>query len=97
MPRAVYEWAMNLCCRLGASHDDLVPFDKYAQAAASLHRPSSAARALSEGAMDIERVDRLVHTIATQLQVAGDDCRDIVAVIDARLQGNRAAALQAHP
>ena len=95
--RAVYEWAVDLCCRLGASPDDLVPFDKYAQAAASLHRPSSAARALSEGARDIERVDRLVHTIATQLQVAGDDCRDIVAVIDARLQGNRAAALQAHP
>jgi len=95
--RAVYEWAMNLCCRLGASPDDLVPFDKYAQAAASLHRPSSAARALSEGARDIERVDQLVHSIANQLQVDGDDCRDIVAVIDARLRGNRAAALQAHP
>lgn len=95
--RAVYEWAMDLCCRLGASPGDLVPFDKYAQAAASLHKPSSAARALSEGAMNIERVDQLVHTIAQQLQVGGDDCRDIVALIDARLQGNRAAALRTHP
>lgn len=92
--RAVYEWAMDLCCRLGASPGDLVPFDKYAQAAASLHKPSSAARALSEGAMNIERVDQLVHRIAMQLQVDGDDCRDIVAVIDARLHGNRAAARQ---
>lgn len=93
--RAVYEWATDLCLRLGAGRDDMVPFDKYARAAASLHRPSSAARALCDGAMDIERVDRLVHSIAMQLQVAGDDCRDIVAMVDARLQGNRAAALQA--
>lgn len=91
--RAVYQWAMDLCCRLGARPEDLVPFDKYARAAASLHKPSSAARALAEGAMDIERVDQLVHTIATQLHMAGDDCRDTVAIIDARLRSNRAAAL----
>ncbi|WP_427915390.1 hypothetical protein ACPWT1_10950 [Ramlibacter sp. MMS24-I3-19] len=104
--RAVYEWAMDLCCRLGASPEDLVPFDKYAQAAASLQKPSSAARALSEGAMHIERVDQLVHAIATQLHVVHDDCRGIVATVDARLRGNRAAAvrqdvrepvLQTHP
>ena len=44
--RDVYEWVAALCRRLGAETEDLVPFDKYAQAAASLGRPSSAARAL---------------------------------------------------
>jgi hypothetical protein len=41
--RAVYDWVRELCVRLGASPDDLVPFEKYASAAQGLVRPSSAA------------------------------------------------------
>ena len=59
--RAVYEWVRELCIKLGASPDDLVPFEKYAAAAQGLVRPSSAARALFAGAPNIERVDRLVQ------------------------------------
>ena len=59
--RAVYDWVRDLCITLGASPDDLVPFEKYAAAAQGLARPSSAARALFAGAPNIERVDRLVQ------------------------------------
>ncbi len=46
--------------------DDLVPFEKYAAAAQSLVRPASAARALQNGAPNIERADKLVQLIAKQ-------------------------------
>jgi hypothetical protein len=50
--------------KLGANEKDMVPFEKYANAALSLGSPSSAARALAAGAPNIERVDRLVQSIA---------------------------------
>ena len=62
--RAVYEWVADLCVDLGADASDMVPFEKYAQAAQSLASPSSAARALAAGATNIERVDRLVQAVA---------------------------------
>ena len=89
--RAVYEWVVDLCCRLGAAREDLVAFEKYANAAASLQKPSSAARALFGGAQNIERVDRLVHAIAVQLQFTNEECRTIVGLIDERLRANRMA------
>ena len=56
---------VKLCVSLGAAEKDLVPFEKYANAALSLGKScsSSAARALFAGAPNIERVDRLVQTI----------------------------------
>jgi hypothetical protein len=53
--RSVYNWVCGLCVKLAASREDLVPFEKYASAAQSLVRPSSAARALFAGAPNIER------------------------------------------
>ena len=53
-------------CRSARTEKDLVPFEKYAAAAQWLVTPSSAARALDAGAPNIERVDRLVKTIAAQ-------------------------------
>src|SRR5437899_9748066 len=41
--RSVYNWVCGLCEKLGASPNDLVPFEKYASAARDLVRPSSAA------------------------------------------------------
>jgi hypothetical protein len=52
--------------KLGAKQDDMVPFEKYAAAAQSLTRPASAARALQNGAPNIERADKLVQLIAPQ-------------------------------
>ena len=89
--RAIYEWVADLCCRLGAAREDLVPFEKYAQAAAGLKKPSSAARALAGGATRIERVDLLVQRIAAQLGLAHPELQATVARVDGWLQRNRQA------
>ena len=86
--QAIYEWVVDLCVRLGADRADLVPFDKYAQAAASLKKPSSAARALFGGSTAIERVDMVVQRIARQLDLSSDSVNETVALVDARLAGN---------
>ena len=90
--RSVYNWVVTLCQSLGARKDDLVPFEKYAAAAQGLTTPSSAARALFGGAPNIERVDRLVKTIAAQKGMRSDAIDEIVALVDARLEANRRAA-----
>jgi len=87
--RAVYEWVVDLCVSLGASRDDMVPFEKYASAAQSLASPSSAARALAAGAPPIERVDRLVQLVAAQLGRRSDAVDEIVSLVDAWLVRNR--------
>jgi hypothetical protein len=89
--RAVYDWVVALCKKLGASDKDLVPFEKYAKAAESLGSPSSAARALAAGAPNIERVDRLVQTIARQHGMKNDEVDETVALVDAWVAANRAA------
>jgi len=90
--RAIYNWVSQLCMALGAAEPDLVPFDKYAQAALSLVTPSSAARALANGAPHIERVDRLVQTIAAQYGMRSDMVDEIVTRVDGWLEANRAKA-----
>jgi hypothetical protein len=87
--RAVYDWVRELCMKLGATPDDLVPFEKYAAAAQGLVRPSSAARALFAGAPNIERVDRLVQSIAAQKGMRSAVVDATVALVDARLAANR--------
>ncbi len=87
--REVYRWVAELCVKLGASPDDLVPFEKYAAAAQGLSRPSSAARALFAGAPNIERVDRLVQSIAAQKGMHSPVVDETVALVDARLELNR--------
>ena len=89
--RAMYEWVAALCVSLGASPDDLVPFDKYANAALSLQSPSSAARAIDAGAPYIERVDRLVQCIALTRSQQNPILEGIVATVDQRLETNRKA------
>jgi hypothetical protein len=87
--RSVYNWVVKLCTTLGASEKDLVPFEKYANAALSLITPSSAARALANGAPNIERVDRLVQAIAAQKGMQSDVVDEIVALVDDWLERNR--------
>ena len=87
--RAVYQWVGEVCQRLGASVDDLVPFEKYATAAQGLASPSSAARAAYGGAANIERVDRLVQAIAAQMGMRNAMLDETVALVDAQLEINR--------
>ena len=90
--RAVYNWVCGVCERLGASPNDLVPFEKYAAAANNLVRPSSAARALNNGVPNIERTDRLVQLIGAQYGMRNEIVDRTVALVDARLAANRKAA-----
>jgi hypothetical protein len=90
--RSVYNFVVDLCIKLGAKPEDLVPFEKYAAAAQSLTRPASAARALQNGAPNIERADKLVQLIALQKGMRHPAIDAQVALVDARLEANRKKA-----
>jgi len=90
--RSVYNFVNDLVVKLGASPNDLVPFEKYAAAAQSLTRPASAARALQNGAPNIERADKLVQLIAKQKGLNHPVIDAIVTLVDARLAANRKKA-----
>ncbi len=87
-----YALVNDIVVRLGASESDLVPFEKYANAATGLLKPSSAARAIDAGTVEIERVDRLVKLIADQLGMGSALLDETVARIDKRLKENRLVA-----
>ena len=89
---SVYNFVFDLCVKLGASPSDLVPFEKYAAAAQSLSRPASAARALQNGAPNIERADKLVQLIAKQKGMSHPAIDAQVALVDARIEANRKKA-----
>jgi hypothetical protein len=90
--RSVYNFVFDLCVKLGADRNDLVPFEKYAAAAQSLTRPASAARALQNGAPNIERADKLVQLIARQKGMSNAAIDAQVALVDERLAANRKKA-----
>src|SRR4030081_82895 len=90
--RSVYNFVFDLCVKLGAAPGDLVPFEKYAAAAQSLVRPASAARALQNGAPNIERADKLVQLIAKQKGLSHPAIDAQVALVDARIAANRKKA-----
>jgi hypothetical protein len=90
--KSVYDFVFDLCVRLGASPSDLVPFERYAAAAQSLTRPASAARALNNGAANIERADKLVQLIAKQKGLSHPVIDATVALVDSRLAANRKKA-----
>ena len=90
--RSVYNFVNELCVKLGANPNDLVPFERYAAAAKSLSRPASAARALQNGAPNIERADKLVQLIARQKGLSHPSIEATVTLVDARLDANRKKA-----
>ncbi len=87
--RSVYDFVFDLCLQLGARPGDLVPFEKYAAAAQSLSRPSSAARALYNGAPNIERADKLVQLVARQKGMINPAIDAGVELVDELLAANR--------
>src|ERR1700754_3826630 len=87
--RSVYNFVFDLCVKLGAKPDDLVPFEKYAAAAQSLTRPASAARALNNRMPYIERADQLEQLIAKQKVLSDPVIDAVVALVDQRLEANR--------
>lgn len=89
--RSIYDFVLDTCVKIGASRDDLVSFWRYAAAAESLSRPASAARALQNGAPNIERADKLVQLVARQKGMSHPILDEIVALVDRRLDANRKA------
>ncbi len=88
--RAIYEWTAALCIELGAEPTDLVPFDKYANAAKGLSQPSSAAKALARGVPAIERVDKLIKLIADHKKLSNPTVDEIVSNVQWYLDNNLA-------
>lgn len=84
----VYAFVDQLVERLGGKPADAVPFEKYANAAESLLKPSSAARGIDAGAVNIERVDRLVQLVAKTFDMQHPEVDEIVSTVDRRLAAN---------
>lgn len=85
LSRSIYDHVDAIARRLGADPQDQVPFEKYAKAAESLLKPSSAARAVASGAPFIERVDLLVKLISYQLGVPNAEIDRTVQTVDQKL------------
>ena len=85
LSKSIYDHVDALARRLGADPKDQVPSEKYAKAAESLLKPSSAARAMASGAPFIERVDLLVKLISPQLGLPNADIDRTVQVVDQKL------------
>ena len=85
LSQSIYDHVDAVARRLGADPKDQVPFEKYAKAAESLLKPSSAARAVASGAPFIERVDLLVKLISHQLGMPNAEVDRTVQVVDQKL------------
>ena len=88
LSRGIYAHVDAIARRLGAPADAQVPFEKYARAAESLLKPSSAARAIMAGAPVIERVDLLVQMISRSLGMEHAEIDRTVETVNAALEGN---------
>jgi hypothetical protein len=85
LSQSIYQHVDAIARRLGADAKDQVPFEKYAKAAESLLKPSSAARAVANGAPFIERVDLLVKLISYQLGMPNAEIDHTVQIVDQKL------------
>ncbi len=90
--REIYAWVDELARKLGADPADQVPFEKYANAAQNLIKPSSAARAIYSGATRIERVDKLVQQVAASLGMTHPSVDATVEIVDHKLYENSSIA-----
>src|SRR5213078_1200529 len=95
LSQSIYDHVDAIARRLGAEAKDQVPFEKYAKAAESLLKPSSAARAVASGAPFIERVDLLVKLISHLLGVPNAEIDRTVQMVDRKLNERIAPATPA--
>ena len=90
--RDIYDWVGSVLQAIGASDTDIVPFDNYADAALSLTAPSSIARALANGATEVERLDLLVQSIAASKGMRNQSVDATAELVDFWLLRRREAA-----
>ncbi len=89
---AIYEHVNAIARKLGADAGDQVPFQKYANAAQNLLKPSSVARAIDGGAEQVERVDMVVKVIGDSIGMSNADVDAVVEIVNGRLKNNRRIA-----
>ena len=92
--QAIYAHVDAIAQKLGADPADQVPFEKYANAAHNLMKPSSVARAIDGGATRVERVDMLVKLIADSIGMGDARIDETVEIVSARLAANGAIAAE---
>ena len=93
----IYDHVDTIARRLGVDPGDQVPFEKYAKAAESLLKPSSAARAVANGAPFIERVDLLVKLISHQLGAPNAEIDRTVQIVNQKLNESITADASSAP
>jgi len=93
LSRIIFEQIDDLARTLGASENDLVPFEKYAKASKNLLKPSSVARAIMAGA-PVERVDKLIQVLAQEFGRSHREIDKTVARIDAALAAQKATPVK---
>ena len=86
---AIYARVVHLAVTLGAGEQDLVRFSSYAKAAARLTRPSSLARALEIGSVQVERIDLLIRALMVARGMATHLIDPVVDVVEMRIARNR--------
>ncbi len=87
--RSIYAHVDEIARRLGADPSDQVPFEKYANAAQGLLKPSSVARAIVAGAPEVERVDKLVQLVGKSLGMENAAIDQTVETVDQCLTANQ--------
>jgi hypothetical protein len=92
MSHEIYTHVDSIIQRLGGDPADQVPFEKYANAAESLLRPSSVARTVMAGQPFIERVDKLVQLIGRSIGMEHPAIDETVANVDAALAQKQVSA-----
>ena len=89
--RSVYNFVFDLCVKLGAKPDDLVPFENMRRGAEPDAASLGGARA-QQRPPNIERADKLVQLIAKQKGLSHPVIDAGVALVDERLAANRKKA-----
>src|SRR6476659_6143717 len=97
LSQSIYHHVDAIAQRLGADPADQVPFEKYAKAAESLLKPSSAARAVAGGATSIDGVDLLVKLISHQLGAPNAEIDRTVQIVNRKLNESNTAEVSAAP
>src|SRR5439155_22599155 len=85
LSQPIYDHVDGIARRLGADPQHQLRVEKYAKAAESLLKPSSAARAVASGAPFIERVDLLVKLVSDQLGAPSAEVVRTVQTVDQKL------------
>ena len=82
LSETIYNQVVYILKRLGAGRETIIPFRAYLNASKKLDAPSSVCRAINSGKAKVERVDRLVQSLANSINFKSLEIDLIVKRID---------------